>query len=226
MASNRGWSPAWLVGWAVSLVMLSGLFVIVTLASDWRDAVVIIAPLLAIFGSAPAWLSKFRIEPKSDAPDPASKTKTVAEGDHATGRPNVMGVEERMGEAATSAADPPSARDMEGQVGGRVGRSYLSPAPGDRPWRRVGSPQFASLVHALGSALPSVATADDVAALAGTTRHLIRHGRDNATQRWQAVLEQAIDDEVDDDICAEALTRTRSTQLRAAVANWTGFDEN
>lgn len=92
--------------------------------------------------------------------------------------------------------------------------------PNSRPWRRVGSSQFAALVYALGVALPSVSQADDTAALSGVSRHLIRKGRDKPIQRWQAVLEQAIDDGVDDILCSEALKLTNSAQLRAAVADW------
>lgn len=94
--------------------------------------------------------------------------------------------------------------------------------PGSRPWRRVGSTQFADLVYALGVSLPSVSEANAAAARAGVTRHLIRGGQGNPLLRWQAVLEQAIDDGVDDTLCAEALKLTKSAQLRAAVANWIG----
>lgn len=100
------------------------------------------------------------------------------------------------------------------------------PPPGhspSRPWRRVGSRQFADLVHELSIAVPSVRVADDTAGISGVTRHLVRHGdSDTASQRWQAVLEQAIDDEVDDTVCAEALNLTNSAKLRTAVADWIG----
>jgi len=94
--------------------------------------------------------------------------------------------------------------------------------PSSRPWRRVGSAQFATLVYALGTALPSVSQADDTAALSGVSRHLIRKGRDKPIQRWQAVLEQAIDDGVDDILCSETLKLTKSAELRAAAADWIG----
>jgi nucleoside phosphorylase len=95
--------------------------------------------------------------------------------------------------------------------------------PNSRPWRRVGSSQFAALVYALGVALPSVSQADDTAGRSGVSRHLIRQGRGNPIQRWQAVLEQAIDDGVDDALCSEALKQTNSAQLRTAVADWIGI---
>lgn len=92
--------------------------------------------------------------------------------------------------------------------------------PGGRPWRRVGSPQFAELVYALAESVPSVGEASSTAARAGVSRQLIRSGRDNPIQRWQTVLEQAIDDGADDSLCSAALNLTNSARLRAAVAKW------
>lgn len=91
-----------------------------------------------------------------------------------------------------------------------------------RPWRKVGSPQFAELVYALAESVPSVDEASSTAAMAGVSRHLIRSGRDNSIQRWQAVLEQAIDDGADDSLCSAALKLTNSARLRSAVAEWIG----
>jgi hypothetical protein len=113
---------------------------------------------------------------------------------------------------------------LQRRIATTTGRQLRPPKqPGDRPWRRVGSKQFADLVYALSVALPSVSQADDTASLSGVTRHLIRKGgHDTALQRWQAVLEQAIDDEADDVVCSEALKLTNSAELRAAVADWIG----
>jgi hypothetical protein len=113
---------------------------------------------------------------------------------------------------------------LQRRIAATSGRPLRPPEqPGDRSWRRVGSAQFADLVYALSVALPSVSQADDTASRSGVTRHLIRKGgRDTAFQRWQAVLEQAIDDEADDVVCAEALKLTNSAKLRAAVGDWIG----
>lgn len=124
------------------------------------------------------------------------------------------------------AADGTLSHEMlQRQIATKTGRKWRPPEqPGDRPWRRVGSAQFADLVYALSVALPSVGQADDTASRSGVTRHLIRKGgRDTALQRWQAVLEQAIDDEADDVVCSEALKLTNSANLRAAVADWIGL---
>jgi hypothetical protein len=94
---------------------------------------------------------------------------------------------------------------------------------GGRPWRRVGSAQFAELVYALAASVPSVDEAISAATLAGVSRQLIRSGRDNPIQRWQAVLEQAIDDGADDSLCSAALNLTNSARLRSAVAEWIGI---
>jgi hypothetical protein len=123
------------------------------------------------------------------------------------------------------AADVAPPREMlQRRIAATTGRQWRPPEqPGDRPWRKVGSAQFADLVYALSVALPSVGEADDTATRSGVTRHLIRKGgRDTALQRWQAVLEQAIDDEADDVVCAEALKLTNSAELRVAVADWIG----
>lgn len=97
--------------------------------------------------------------------------------------------------------------------------------PVGRPWRRVGSPQFAELVYALAESVPSVGGASSTAARAGVSRQLIRSGRDNPIQRWQAVLEQAIDDGADDSLCSAALNLTNSARLRSAVAEWVAFSD-
>lgn len=124
------------------------------------------------------------------------------------------------------AADGTPSREMlQRAIAITTRRQWRPPEqPGDRPWRRVGSAQFADLVYALSVALPSVGQADDTASRSGVTRHLIRKGgRDTALQRWQAVLEQAIDDEADDVVCSEALKLTSSADLRTAVADWIGL---
>jgi hypothetical protein len=70
--------------------------------------------------------------------------------------------------------------------------------------------------------LNTVSQANSTAALAGVTMHLITGGQNNPVQRWQAVLAQAIGDEVDDTVCSEALKLTNSAEVRTAVANWIG----
>lgn len=118
---------------------------------------------------------------------------------------------------------PPSSEFLQQRIRERSGWALQSPdSPRDRPWRRVGSEQFAALVQALAVALPSVDTADDVAGLAGVRRHMIRRGRDTPKQRWQAVLEQGINDNADDLVCGEALELNDPQELRVAVAEWLG----
>lgn len=120
-------------------------------------------------------------------------------------------------------ADPPSREVLQRRIAAMSRPPPESPGqPGGRPWRRVGSRQFAKLVWALGKALPSVSQANATAVRAGVTLHLITGGEDNAVERWQAVLVQAIDDEADDAVCADTLNLTNSAQLRAAVADWIG----
>jgi hypothetical protein len=122
-----------------------------------------------------------------------------------------------------SANSSPSSELLQERIAAISGRPFQPlELTQDRPWRKVGSKQFAALVQALGIALPSVNTADDTADLAGVRGHLIRKGRDTPKERWQAVLERAIDDEVDDVLCAEALKYTNSPLLRAAVSDWIG----
>jgi hypothetical protein len=118
----------------------------------------------------------------------------------------------------------PSREMLQRRIAATTGWPFRPPErPGDRPWRRVGSAQFADLVYALSVAVPSVSQADDTASRSGVTRHLIKKGdHDTAFQRWQAVLEQAIDDEADDVVCAEALKLNNSAELRAVVADWIG----
>lgn len=119
---------------------------------------------------------------------------------------------------------PPPSDLLPQRIAAVAGNAFPGSEPcNSRPWRRVGSPQFASLVQALGTALPSADIADDTADLSGVTRHLIRKGRDTAKQRWLAVLEQAIDDQVDDVLCAEALKQTNSEQLQSTISDWMGF---
>jgi len=127
------------------------------------------------------------------------------------------------GGKAVSVPEPPPQPETA-KVIAMTGRSPRSsgqePA---RPWRKVGSDQFANLVNKLSSALPSVKQAEDTAIISGVTAHLIRIGNnDTAQQRWQAVLQQAIDDGVDDRVCEEALKLTKSEQLATAVADWRG----
>lgn len=122
-----------------------------------------------------------------------------------------------------STDSPASSELLQRRIAAISGRPFQPlELPRDRPWRKVGSKQFAALVHALGVALPSVNTADDTADLSGVRGHLIRKGRDTPKERWQAVLERAIDDEVDDVLCAEALKYTNSPLLREAVSDWIG----
>jgi hypothetical protein len=126
-----------------------------------------------------------------------------------------------------AAVGPPSREMLQRQIAASSRQPLRPPEQqSDRPWRRVGSTQFADLVYALSVALPSVSQADDTADLSGVTRHLVRKGHDSPAQRWQAVLEQAIDDEADDAVCAEALKLTNSAQLRAAVADWIGISHD
>jgi hypothetical protein len=119
---------------------------------------------------------------------------------------------------------PPSSDFLQQWISERSERPVQRPEwSSERPWRRVGSTQFAALIQALSAALPAVDTADDTADLSGVRRYLIRKGRDTPKQRWLAVLEQAINDSVDDFVCSEALKLTDSKQLRAAVADWLGI---
>jgi len=157
---------------------------------------------------------------------------TMAAGPPARGdvarQPNSAAANTSPGHAADAqlgpaSPDPPSQDMLRRRIAAMSQPPSRPPEqPGSRPWRRVGSTQFADLVHALGAILPSVSEANATAARAGVTRHLIRGGQDNPLLRWQAVLEQAIDDGVDDTVCAEALKLTNSARLRAAVANWIG----
>ena len=119
-------------------------------------------------------------------------------------------------EAVVAGVSPPR-ETLQALIAGHMQR------PRGRPWRRVGSDQFAELVYALAESVPSVEQASGTAALAGVSRQLIRSGQDNPIQRWQAVLEQAIDDGADDSLCSAALNLTNSPRLRSAVAAWIGF---
>jgi hypothetical protein len=161
-----------------------------------------------------------------DEPPTAGRPITnMKSGDNSWGRPSALSTGEGDGESPPTADVPvvvlSSPGSLEQPFAARREDSATVPACSrDRPWRRVGSVQFAALVQALSVALPSVDTADDAADLSGVSRHLIRKGRDTPKQRWLAVLEQALDDQVDDILCIEVLKLTNSETLRTAVSNW------
>jgi hypothetical protein len=167
----------------------------------------------------------------TSAPEPLSQTATAeipAARETVSPRRGVAAAT-NASHAAEAQRNPaadgvPSREMLQRRIAATTGRPWRPPErPVGRPWRSVGSAQFADLVYALGIALPSVSQADDTASRSGVTRHLIRKGdRDTALQRWQAVVEQAIDDEADDVVCSEALKLTNSAELRAAVADWIG----
>lgn len=166
-------------------------------------------------------------------PELSSQTAATAEvstvGETGSLRPGIIGANDTSQAAwaqrSREADGAPSREMLQRRIATTSGRPLRPPEqPGDRPWRKVGSAQFADLVYALSVALPSASQADDTASRSGVTRHLVRKGgRDTALQRWQAVLEQAVDDEADDVVCAEALKLTNSANLRAAVADWIGL---
>jgi len=163
------------------------------------------------------------LAPNVDATD-IEKIGQHGVGGHGTQSAANAGAEAEVGtEHSRATPVPPSSEGLQQRIAA-MGEATNQPlaSPNDRSWRRVGSAQFAALVESLGAALPSINIADDTADLAGVTRHLIRKGRDSPKQRWQSVLEQALDDRADDVVCSEALKLTRSEQLRAAVADWIG----
>lgn len=163
----------------------------------------------------------------AQAPSERSPTEISTAGKPAR-RPNMAGtanISHGSPAQPSPAADGAPSREMlQRRISATTGRPWRTPElPTGRSWRRVGSEQFANLVWALSHALPSVSQADDTASRSGVTRHLIRMGdRDTPSQRWQAVLEQAIDDEADGVVCSEALKLTNSAELRAAIAAWIG----
>ena len=163
----------------------------------------------------------------AELPSDASTEISVA-GERAPRRPGTAAATD-ISHAAPTRPNPTadgvaSSEMLQRRIAATTGRPWRAPEPPvDRSWRTVGSGQFADLVWALSHALPSVSQADDTASRAGVTRHLIRKGdRDTAYQRWQAVLEQAIDDKADDVVCSEALRLTNSAELRGAIADWIG----
>lgn len=166
--------------------------------------------------------------PVPELPSQTAATPGIpAVGDTGSNRRSVVGATDTSQAASARrsprAAGPPSPEMLRRRIAATTGQPLRPPEqPSDRPWRRIGSAQFAELVYALSVAVPSVNQADDTAGLSGVTRHLIKKGRDTPFQRWQAVLEQAIDDGVVDIVCSEALKLTNSAQLRAAIADWIG----
>lgn len=218
---NPLWRWWWLLGGVAVAMLIAAGVAMAWSANLWAISAVVAAVYLGVPGTALSLRGLNGVQEKSGM----NGGKQAVEG--ATRVPATTGEYRHLPTSAPKSAGHDATPSREAlQL--RIAEMSAPPSQragmyGERPWRRVGSVQFAELVQALGKALPSVSQADDTAALAGVSQHLIRTGRDYAVQRWHAVLERAIDDEVDDAVCSEALKLTNSPDLRSAVADWLGI---
>jgi hypothetical protein len=220
LTSSRLWRWWWPFGLVILLVMV-GIGFVTKWGVGWWAAAAVVA---AVYLGAPVMAGTLR--------ELTAKPEDLL--DVTTDRHEDSGAE--LSERSTQAMEPtvvssrqeskvdlvPGGNPQQHTTVPAIQSSWNGRPTGPRPWRKVGSPQFAELVYALSDALTTVDQADDTAVLAGVRRHLIRGGRDNALQRWLTVLELAIDDGVDDRLVKEALKQSNAMRLREAAAAWFG----
>jgi hypothetical protein len=207
---NPLWKWWWPLGGVAVAALVGGGVVTAWSAALWAVAAVVAAVYLGV----PVVATSLRdLTGRAEPAMAGGENNPPSLGSPHPPKPSIPGPTPQI----VAAEVPPSRETLQAWI---AEHTKLS---GGRSWRRVGSAQFAELVYALAESVPSVGEANSTAARAGVSRQLIRSGRDNPIQRWQSVLEQAIDDGADDSLCSAALNLTNSPRLRSAVAEWIGI---
>jgi hypothetical protein len=194
-------SRAWLLTWiALLIVVIAACAILVwRLGLQWLG---LAGPLTGFVGSIPAWIG--RIVPQEPR--------------------NAVSYEENDSASALTQTEANSST----LVSGTVTATSVSPAQSSRKnesfavsefksKREPGSQEFSDLVYALGRSLSTAASVYQVSELAGLNRGDLEDGFVNAPTRWYAALKLAVELELVEALCREAVRASPSRRLKVAV---------
>lgn len=195
-------SRAWLFTWIALLIVVTGVSVILvwSLGLPWLG---LAGPLIGFVGSVPAWIG--HISPQNSH---NPKFLEQEEGAPAIHGPKSDPTNPTSG-VSRETSIPPAQPVAAGKASGTS--EYKSQ-------RRPGSPQFSDLVYALGRFLGNPASVYQVSELAGLNRGDLEDGFVNAPTRWYAALKLAVESELEEALCREAVRASPSRELRTAAA--------